>query len=295
MNEVKWNDRFNLGVDMIDKAHQKLFSIVGKLISLNEDIEKQQHACREGVKYLKNYTIKHFAEEEAYMSYINYSGYEMHKKLHANMRDNTLPALEKELNRQNYSVESVRHFLGICIGWLNTHVMIEDHAITGRTVNKWIHDSSDDITASLEKAVIQAAQDLFRLKAQIVSKHYSGEDFSSGQMLCYRLTYLSPKQERSQVYLIYEKKLVLRVLGEMLGKTIKSTDKTIAYAVKILTQHFMERIETHFSPQHVNTLERNDMLTFEQFLAAFDKAYPPYSLLFNTTGKGYFALCINKK
>ena len=26
MAEIKWNDRFNLGVDEIDKAHQKLFS-----------------------------------------------------------------------------------------------------------------------------------------------------------------------------------------------------------------------------------------------------------------------------
>ena len=44
MNEVKWNDRFNLGVDTIDKAHQRLFSIIGKLIALNEDTAKQQHA-----------------------------------------------------------------------------------------------------------------------------------------------------------------------------------------------------------------------------------------------------------
>ena len=27
--EIKWNNRFNIGVDSIDKAHQKLFSIVG--------------------------------------------------------------------------------------------------------------------------------------------------------------------------------------------------------------------------------------------------------------------------
>ena len=27
MNEVKWNDRFNIGVEGIDKAHRRLFSI----------------------------------------------------------------------------------------------------------------------------------------------------------------------------------------------------------------------------------------------------------------------------
>ena len=65
--EIKWNDRFNVGVESIDSAHRKLFSIVGKLIALNEDEAKQQHACREGIKYFKSYTMKHFADEEAYI------------------------------------------------------------------------------------------------------------------------------------------------------------------------------------------------------------------------------------
>ena len=77
--EIKWNDRFNIGVASIDHAHQKLFSIVGKLVALNEDETKQQHACKEGIKYFKSYTLKHFADEEAYMQSINYSGYAMHK------------------------------------------------------------------------------------------------------------------------------------------------------------------------------------------------------------------------
>ena len=38
--EVKWDERFNIGVDNIDKAHQKLFSIVRKLIYLNQQEKK---------------------------------------------------------------------------------------------------------------------------------------------------------------------------------------------------------------------------------------------------------------
>ena len=155
MHTVEWNDRFNIGVEVVDKAHQKLFSIVGKLIELNEDEEKQQHACREGIKYFKNYTIKHFAEEEAYMQSIDYQGYAVHKKLHDNMCNNTIPALEQELEEQNYSKESVRHFLGICIGWLTGHVMIEDHAITGWYPNKWQHQSSEDELVSLHSGKLE--------------------------------------------------------------------------------------------------------------------------------------------
>ena len=43
MQEIQWNKRFNIGVEVIDKAHQRLFSIIGKLVSLNEDATKQQH------------------------------------------------------------------------------------------------------------------------------------------------------------------------------------------------------------------------------------------------------------
>lgn len=292
MNEVKWNDSFNIGVDIIDKAHEKLFSIVGKLITLNEETDKQRHACQEGIKFLKNYTIQHFAEEEDYMNSINYSGYAIHKSLHDDMRSKTLPVLEKELERRNYSIESVRHFLGICVGWLNSHVMIEDHAITGQIPNKWIHHSSEDKIASLDKAITQAVYDLFRVNAQIVSEHYSGEDFSAGNMLCYRLDYLSHEGKPVHVFLIYEERLALHTLGTMLGRPIHAVDDTVAYTIKILSQQFVGRVGTHFVPQNKYRFKSGNLLTFEQILRAFDKEYPPCSLLFNTGGKGYFAFCI---
>lgn len=295
MNELKWNDRFNIGVDCIDKAHQRLFSIVGKLLNLNEDMEKQQHACREGIKYFKNYTIKHFAEEEAYMVSIQYPQYEMHKRLHDNMRDNTIPALERELEEQQYSTEAIQHFLGICIGWLNGHIMIEDRAIAGRSSNKWIHQPADDELNSLEKAITQVIHDLFRVDAKVISTQYGGEDFSSGNALCYRLNYKAQNgKQHLQVFLVYENQMILRTLEAILGKQLNKLDKTVVYAMKVLSQKFVDCVASHFILTEGYDFERNDMLTFEQFTRTFDKEYPPYSLLFNTGGNGYFAFCIKK-
>lgn len=293
MNEPKWNDRFNIGVDIIDKAHQRLFSIVNKLILLNEDTAKQQHACWEGIKYFRNYTMKHFAEEEAYMRSIAYDGYEIHKSLHDNMRDNTIPALEIELEAQNYSVESVQHFLGICIGWLNGHIMIEDRAITGRVSQKWVHKPSDDETTSLTNAVLQSFQSLFHIDAGLVSRHYSGENFCQGSKLCYRLMYRSAQGEAVPVYIIYEERMILHILSMLLDKPIKKADKTVTYALKVLSQKFMDCVGNHFPFADNCKLERNDLLTFDQLVNFFYKKYPSYSLLFGTGGKGYFALCID--
>lgn len=295
LKEVKWNDRFNLGVDIIDRAHQRLFSIVGRMLALNEDSAKQHHACREGIKYFKSYTLKHFAEEEAYMQSINYPGYEIHKSLHANLRDQTLPALEAELEERDYCTESVQHFLGICVGWLNGHIMVEDRAIAGKNPNKWVHQPDEDVLTSLSKAVIQGLQTMCQADAHLISKHYSGEDFASDKTLCYRLSYCSKdKKQRQQVFLVFEESLILNTLNSILDQEFKKVDKTAVYAMKILSEQFVNYLGKYFPLDVKYILEKNDLQTYDQFVRVFDKQFPPYSLLFNTGGKGYFAIVIKQ-
>ena len=289
--EIKWNDRFNVGVESIASAHRKLFSIVGKLIALNEDEAKQQHACREGIKYFKSYTMKHFADEEAYMQSIGYPGLAVHKSLHDSLRDKTLPALEAEMEAQDYSTESVGHFLGICVGWLNGHIIVEDRAITGKNPQKWVHQPDDNELESVEKALMQGLEGLSQSKTEVISRRYSGEAFSTGKTLCFRLTYRTEEKKPVRVYLIYEESLVLQALSEILRKEIRRIDETVITAMKLLSEQFVSRLQTHFPLSMCCSFERNDMLTFEQFVRTFDKEYPPYSLLLSAEGKGYFAFC----
>lgn len=294
LKEVKWNDRFNLGVEVIDRAHQRLFSIVGRMLALNEDSAKQRHACREGIKYFKSYTLKHFAEEEAYMQSINYPGYAVHKSLHENLRTQTLPALEAELEDRDYCIESVQHFLGICVGWLNGHIMIEDRAIAGKNPTKWVHRPEEDELADLAKAVTQGLHAMCQVEAQLISKHYSGEDFASDKTLCYRLSYRSKDKRQMQVFLVFEESLILHTLNNILGEEFKKVDKTVVSAMKILSEQFVDFLAGHFVLGAKYMLEKNDLQTYEQFVRTFDKQYPPYSLLFNTGGKGYFAIVIKQ-
>lgn len=293
MAEIKWNDRFNLGVEEIDKAHQKLFTIVNKLISFTENPDKQQHACREGIKYFKNYAVKHFAEEEAYMQSIAYAGLAMHKSLHDNLRDKTLPALEEELEAENYSVDSVEHFIGICVGWLTGHIMVEDRAITGKNANKWIYKSSDDKIDSVIKAATQGFKSLCRSQIQVVSQHYGGESFSTGNPLCYRLTYSSKTGGKQQFYLVYEESVAIRTLNDILDMEIKRVDKTVVDAMRMLSVQFVDYMKKHFPGSDKYTLEKPDLLSFDQFSKIFYKQCPVCSFLFNAEGKGYTALCVD--
>ena len=290
-NGVKWNDLFCIGVDTIDRAHEKLFALVGELISLNEDESKQQDACREGIKYFNSYAMKHFAEEEAYMQSVGYAGYAMHKSLHDNLRDDTLPTLEAELKENGYSKESVRHFLGICIGWLNAHIMIEDYAITGKSSSKWTHPAAESETDSLSKTFVHSLETLCHAKAQAVSQHYGGEDFASGKTICYRLTYLAKDKSRLQFHFVFEQSLVLHTLSAILSQDILRVDQTAISAMQIFSEQFVYALKSHFMSGKKYLLEKSELISFDRFVRTFDKEYPPYSLLFSVEGKGYCAFC----
>ncbi len=287
--EIEWNKRFDIGVDSIDKAHRKLFSIVHKLTYLSENENNGPWACAEGIKFFKNYAIKHFSEEEAYMQSIGYRGYEMHKRLHDDMRDKTLPALEKDLKTSNYSQESIRHFLGICLGWLTAHIMIEDRAITGRGLNKWKNDHSGKAALGLENAISDTVEEIFKLQADVVSEHYSGENF--GDSVISRLIYHSKEGTRIQVFLIFEKGLVLHIVNSMLDMQFRKVDKLVSNTFKMLSEQTTNQIAAHLPSSSSFELESSHLMTMEQLQQEFCIEYSSYSLLFDT-GIGYFAFCI---
>ena len=92
-NQLVWNNRYDIGVDIIDKEHKKLFRILNKLFDFGQQAEKSQWVCQEAVKYFKDHALKHFQDEEEYMAYINYAEYQLRKRLHENFRKITLAAL----------------------------------------------------------------------------------------------------------------------------------------------------------------------------------------------------------
>lgn len=288
--EMEWDKRFNIGVDSIDHAHRKLFSIVRKLISLSKDKNNEQWACAEGIKYFKSYAIEHFRDEEAYMQSIGYNGYEIHKRLHDDMRFKTLPALEKDLKESGYSQESIQHFLGICLGWLTAHIIIEDRAIAGLITNKWKKDHIGEDMAALERALSVTIQEIFRLSTEIVSEHYSGENF--GYSMIIRLTYLSTDHKRVQVFMALEESLLLQAVSSMLNMPLNKMDSLVMAAGKELAVRIAEQVSIHCQMAWQYQLESSHFMTPEQFRQAFYAGSFDYSLLFNT-GCGYFAFVVD--
>lgn len=167
-----WKDEYNIGVEMIDKEHQRLFKIINKLFAFREEEKDSQWTCQEGIKYFRSHAMKHFMDEEAYMLSIGYEGLEQHRLIHKGFRENTLPALEQELERTGYAPDAVNHFLGVCAGWLIGHTLTEDLSITGKHMRKWENLLPGEELTAMKKVIIQLVFDMFRLESQLISDAY---------------------------------------------------------------------------------------------------------------------------
>lgn len=290
-SQLVWQDRFNIGVDYIDKEHQKLFGIMNKLIVFSKEENKRQWVCQEGIKYFKSHALNHFLEEENYMESIHYADLAMHKRLHNNFRQNTLPQLEKELQRTGYSKESVNHFLGVCVGWLVGHTLTEDRAMTGEVESKWTNMPPEEEQSVISDVVIGLLYDMFRLDSKLISEHYSAEKFGDG--VYYRLVYGDKQGDKWQFFLVFEEKLLLHSIGTILNIKASKANTMVINATRYTARQFVDRIKSHYPFADSYELQEENLLTHEQLEKAFERRHPQCSLLFDTS-EGYFAYCITK-
>ena len=289
MKKIEWNESYSMGVDSIDKEHKALFSTMNKLLKISEDETKSEWVCQEGVKFLKNHSIEHFEHEEEYMRSIDYEEYEVHKRLHDNFREKTLPALEREMAEMKYSVESVRHFLGVCIGWVISHTLTEDLAITGKSNSKWMDIPHEGEQSAMETTIVELIQDMFHLKAKLISDQYVGQDF--GKVVCCRFVYKGKEKNKWEVILVYEEQLLLRIMSGILNMDYPRIDDMAINISRYTSRQFIERVRESFPGLELFELEKESLLTHEQLVDSFERDHPSCSLLFDS-GAGYFAFCV---
>ena len=288
-NQLVWQDRFKIGVDIIDKEHKKLFGIMNRLLTFSEKDMKSQWVCEEGIKYFKEHAIKHFTEEETYMASIGYHGFETHRRIHDKFRLYTLPALEKELIKTNYSPDSVGHFIGVCAGWLVAHTLTEDRAITGKVMSKWGELMPEEYQDALKQTIIELYQELFQCVPQVISEHYGGEKFGKG--IYYRLVYTSEEGKNWEVLFVFEEKLLMNTTGVLLGEKNNNLNAILVNATRYMARQFIERLRAFFPTVSECEVKEENLLTYEQFQRHFEQQHPQSSLLFDT-GEGYFAFCV---
>lgn len=284
MKTIPWNRRYEIGVESIDKQHKQLFAMINKLLTLGEEEEKKEWVCREGVKYLKNHVVEHFQHEEEYMRSIDYADFEVHKRLHDDFQNHTLPSLEEELEETSYSEEAMRHFLGVSIGWLVAHTQTEDLAIAGKKLNRWASIPQEEELDALEQTIVQLMSEMFQLKAKAISRQYGGE--AIGKTFCYRFVYHGSKKERWEIIWGIEEKLLLKVVSDLMGTQYLKVDDMVINITRYIARQMIEKIRECFPHMEEFELEGESLLTHDQLVATFERISPFCSFLFDT-GAGY--------
>lgn len=291
-----WKEEFNIGVETIDQEHQQLFEGINNLFLLTQKKsgwiagKNSRRACRKGIELIKEHALKHFANEEVYMASINYEGLERHRRIHKGFRENTLPALERELKETDFSQEAIDHFLGVCAGWLIGHTTMEDQAITGRQESVWVDLLEDGEITSVKKVITQLMYQMFLVKPEMISDAYNGEKFGTG--IYYRLVYQSGQEEkRQEILLAFEERLLCKTIGEVLENGSGNLSSAQIHNARYAMQRFAGRIIKVFMKGKNSILTEENLLSYDQFKKVFETRKRGASLLFDT-GEGYFACCI---
>ncbi len=133
---LTWQERFNIGVESIDNAHQELFRIINKLHNVvRTGGGNAKWTAAQTIKYVRSYTLKHFQDEETYMLSINFRDYEAHKAIHSTMREKIIPHLYSRMEREDYSDESIKFFLSVLEKWLTRHIIGHDREIVQKALS----------------------------------------------------------------------------------------------------------------------------------------------------------------
>lgn len=78
---IPWLPQYAVNVSAIDHQHEELFRMMNGLLDATWD-GKGKDYIQEALAFLANYTVEHFATEEAYMRNFSYPHFIQHKRAH---------------------------------------------------------------------------------------------------------------------------------------------------------------------------------------------------------------------
>jgi len=119
---IEWEDKFSLGISIIDEEHKKLIGILDKAIFAKEHNANMEE-IKEVLREMNNYTITHFTTEEAYMKAFNYPEYQDHKEEHRVFSTEIIAYTYKVIKGGYQIISEIIEYLK---QWLVNHIQICD-------------------------------------------------------------------------------------------------------------------------------------------------------------------------
>lgn len=122
MKNLEWEDKYSVGVKLIDDQHKKMFSTINELIAILSTKPSQEQVS-EIIKSLIEYKKYHFATEEKYFDEFNYEGAKEHKEKHKLFSERLEKMIEEN---KGDSVALAFQLVDFLEDWLIEHLMVVD-------------------------------------------------------------------------------------------------------------------------------------------------------------------------
>ena len=131
MSEIKygiaWSDEYKLGNQIVDDQHRRLFELVSELIGACNAGHSTEN-LKETLGFLVEYTVKHFADEEALQIQFDYPDLGHHKQQHEDFKIQ-VGELVQDFHKSGSSEELCNNVNKIVVRWLTNHIHREDKKI----------------------------------------------------------------------------------------------------------------------------------------------------------------------
>ncbi len=119
---IEWDDKYCVGISIIDKDHKKYIDTINKVILVKKNNDNPE-GVKEVLREMTNYVLTHFKTEEAYMVELNYPEYQSHKDEHHDFTMKIIAYLDRVING-DYQIAC--DILEDLKSWLVNHIQVTD-------------------------------------------------------------------------------------------------------------------------------------------------------------------------
>jgi len=115
-----WDDSLSIGIDAIDEQHKRLVAYINELQGAHK--EQDEQGVARVLHGLVDYTVTHFAFEEALMARVGYPLSEGHKKVH----EAFITHINRYAERHAAGEQITRRLISDLQIWLTNHIKNDD-------------------------------------------------------------------------------------------------------------------------------------------------------------------------
>ena len=117
-----------INIEQIDNEHKQLFQVINESIELINKTDDVMPLYNNLLKSLKDYSLNHFAHEEAYMEEINDPELSLQKKEHAAFAEK-INNFKLDTSSKENAKKSLNELLTYLVRWLYHHILSSDMMI----------------------------------------------------------------------------------------------------------------------------------------------------------------------